>query len=77
MFSNPSLCPGAPKVNVFGPVAMPDGSVKDGAEKLLGPLPADAGSRLLMTTPILDPDDGRRFLGTLVGLFIAFLIAAV
>jgi signal transduction histidine kinase len=51
-------------------------SVPYGAEPLLGPLPTDAARsssetapNLLMTTPIYDPDDRRRFLGTLVGLF--------
>ena len=40
-------------------------------ERMLGPLPIPelGGPRLVMTTPIPDPDEARRVLGTLVGLF--------
>ena len=51
----------------------------NGEESLLGPVtaPTQYAPSVLMTTPIPDPDDSRRFLGTLVGLFDWELLTAV
>jgi signal transduction histidine kinase len=48
-------------------------------ERMLGPMnPREIEETLLvMTTPVPDPDDGRRVLGTLVGLFDWELLTAV
>ena len=58
------------RVGALGPADL-HWAAPHATDQLLGPVrePGQSTPRIVMTTPIPDPDDGRRVLGTLVGLF--------
>jgi signal transduction histidine kinase len=67
---------------LIGPLpawADPSWAAADGEERLLGPVttPDLEATSIVLTTPIPDPDEDRRVLGTLVGLFDWELMTAV